>query len=411
MNILEINDADLVVYCNAAVAYRAPGAAWLNGDTPVFGTAAREQARLHPRRSHNAYFYRMNTDPLPMGVGVAQTQADLVYLHLLEIVRDAQLAGAPVVVAAPGNYTAEQLGVFLSIAQEADLEVETFVDTAVAASASRAVPGEFYVVDLHQHICTLSHLRVNGEIELVNTQEVPGVGFGSLLDGWVNVIADQFVTETRFDPLHVADTEQQLYDQMQPLANGTVAAANSIDLISDGHTRHIELGPNVLTDKAATRLQPVLDLLPSASNVVLTHRSALPQGVQSAIQAAGHTITTLEPDALPRGCGLNESLLQKSSGNVRRVQRLPATSVVDSRPTAARIQPTHVLYQHHAHRLPRGFDDIAFDVGNGGVSIASHAPGLSISINAQPLSGAEPLGVGDTVRAGDSDYTLIVVSD
>ena len=411
VNVLELNDTDVSVYRDTERTYQAPAAVWLDANDPVIGVRARQHARLHPRHAHNAYFYRMNTDPLAVGIGVAQTQADLVYLHMTEIVRDAGLGNEPVIVAVPGHYTSEQLGVLLGIAQEAGLSIATFVDIAVAACAGARVPPEFHVVDLHQHMCTLSHMKAAADIETIACREVTGRGMSSLVDGWVKVIADQFVTETRFDPLHVADTEQQLYDQMTPLtgagrADG--APAIGVELNADGYTRRVEVTPGALAEKSATRLQPLFEYLPADAHVVLTHRTAAALGVRSCLAARGHMLTVLEPDSLTRGIIANADRLT-GDGGVRRIRQLKALDVEESVRAESTIAPTHVLCGTHAHRLPYQFDEIAFAMHGPEARISSHAPGLAVTVNLEPLAPDGALAAGDRVQTGGAEYTLIIV--
>jgi deoxyadenosine/deoxycytidine kinase len=70
-----------------------------------------------------------------------------------------------------------------------------------------------YVDVFLQHV-QVSELVIGTEVRHERSFEVRDCGFSNLLDGWVNLIADRFVQETRFDPLHTADSEQQLYNQV-----------------------------------------------------------------------------------------------------------------------------------------------------------------------------------------------------
>ena len=105
-------------------------------------------------------------------------------------------------------------------AQEAGLTVSGFVDSAVAAVSTCPAPDPVRYLDLHLQHINVTELTVSAEVRRTRAFEVRECGLSNLLDSWVNLIADRFVRETRFDPLVTADTEQQLYNQVYDWISG-----------------------------------------------------------------------------------------------------------------------------------------------------------------------------------------------
>ncbi|HEY5644368.1 MAG TPA: hypothetical protein VIS76_00370, partial [Pseudomonadales bacterium] len=196
--IIEINDLELSLFRGEDRLYSAPAFAVVREEGLMFGEPALRLARVHPQQANQQYLKRMNADPLPQPVRRAANHADLVYLHLKEL---AALSGEDTVLAVPGTMSGEQLGVLLGICHEAGIEVSGFVNAAVAALTTTPAPERVVHMDVFLQHLQVSELTVRDEVRHERSFEVRDCGFSSLLDGWVNLIADRFVQETRFDPL------------------------------------------------------------------------------------------------------------------------------------------------------------------------------------------------------------------
>ena len=408
--ILEINDSAITLYKDTRVLQRSPGVALVesgrNGEV-LFGARALQQSRIHPRQTNQQYFSRLSAEALPAPGPRARNQADLVYLHLCELKADIDReGGGAVLLAVPGVLSADQLGVLLGVLQEVGVTVNGFVDAAVAALVSQPVRAEAYHLDVMWQRAVITTLSANHEIAKSTAQEVADCGVSRLLEGWINVIADRFVRETRFDPLHAAATEQQLFDQLYGWVEGGAAAPELAIAIHHGqHTPRVEIGRALLEDKATERLQPITDAIPGGAQVHVSARAARLPGVRRILQQAGATVETLPDDALPRGCLEHLQRIVSSDGDLRLITRLPRAAAAPAPdPAAAAPAPTHALFRHQAWPLESG----PLPVRRAGEALLLDAA-PDLRVNDQPLVGPHTLACGDQVSAGGRDYLIIAV--
>jgi|TARA_B100000315_G_C14556295_1_gene578310 hypothetical protein len=345
--LLELNDAELTLYRGAQVLYAQPGAALLQGGAVVFGRDAREQARLHPQSANQHYLARMNTDPLPFPSSLCANNADLVYQHLLEL---STFASEAVVISVPGVFSNDQLGVLLGIAQEAGLEVRGFVDTAVLLASHMDIGPRTYVLDLHLNHACLTELALDDELRCVSAEELTGCGFTSCVDGWVNLIADRFVHQTRFDPLHAANTEQQLYNQVFAWTDSEPEGGEfEVVVTLTDHERRVSVVKAALQEKLAQRLSVVHARLPTDATLLLSPHTACLPGLTSALSDLGISMRTIEPDAIMNNFAHHSARIT-GDGAPRLTTRL-ASAGKPVRSTTSVGAATHVLIEGHAYPL------------------------------------------------------------
>ena len=419
--LLEVNDCAFSLYRGEELEYQAPAIAIVQPSQLLFGEPALRQARIYPRQANQQYLARLNADPLPHPVARAANHADLVFLHLQEFISRVSDAGDDLLLAVSGLMSSDQLGVLLGIIQETGVSVCGFVDAATAATAGAAVQAQTHHVDLQLQRACITELAVGEEVQRLGTEEVAEAGLSNLLDSWVNVIADRFVRDTRFDPLHAAETEQQLYNQVYDWVLGpgsetatSPAAEISIDIEHQDHVRHVDVPRSVLEDKAQQRLQRITDVLPHGSHVTLSARCAGLPGLQHALSQAAHPITVLHEQALATACVRYADSIRSSDGQLRLIRRLPhgqdLTPDTASATTEAHA-PTHLLDCHTAMARPITTSaatlPLALGVTADGVFLAD--TDASVLVNGEALSTNRKLSSGDQISHGEARYQLIIV--
>jgi hypothetical protein len=414
-SILELNDADLTLYRDNEVLHRSPGIAVVLGKQIHFGEDALRLSRIHPRQTNQQYFTRLNADPLAVTGDRARNHADLVYLHLKLFKPFIDAEGGAVVLAVPGILSGDQLGVLLGVLQEVGIEVAGFVDAAVAAVANQDAPGQTYFLDVMMQRAIVTSLSVDTDVRKTAVQEVQECGLNRLLEGWINVIADRFVRETRFDPLHAAASEQQLFDQVYGWIN---SGAEGSDLVvgidHHDHTRRTEVARGTLEDKGEQRFRQLSDALPRGAHVFVSARSARLPGLARALAALHVQAVPLPASALTRGCLGNLDQILPRGGELRLVTRLPHGSVLKevARPTALPTQaldntPTHVLHGHQAVSLAAAAGDLLPIVADGQGFTLRAEP--HVRLNGAPLREPVALRSGDRVTIGQDEYLIIHV--
>jgi hypothetical protein len=422
--LLELNDADLTLYRDGRPVYRAPGIAVIAEREILFGEPAQRLARIYPRQANQQYFSRMNADPLEHTAPRARNHADLVYLHLRQL---AEFIDEEIVLAVPAVFSADQLGVLLGILQESGIRVAGFVDSAVAAAAALALPDQAWHLDVLLQRAVVTTIGSDGEVSRRGAEEVGDCGLARLIDGWIDVIADRFIRETRFDPLHSAATEQQLYNQVFDLVRrGSADRELAFELVQGEQTRRVEVGRSALEERGAQRFRRLADLLPPGAQVLVTPRTAALPGLLPALQEARLAATVLAGDALAQGCQEHLARIAPEGGELWLVTRLPARRASErlaeppeTLPALAEpshephlptgqesISPTHVLLGQRA--LPFGHPALPFAiVRHGPVALLRAAE--SVTLNGTAIFRDTALEAGDRIARHGIEYLVISV--
>ena len=415
MWVLELSDAEVVLSRDGGgVHYREPGVALLERQ-PVFGDAALAAARLRPRQFQCQYFDRMNAEPVvPAAPGVAN-QADLVYRHLLHIKAAAGIGDDDeLFVAVPSASTPEQLALLLGIAREAKLNVRAVIDAAVAAASSARLPERCKLIDVSLHRAAIMDLAIAENARRDSVREVPEVGLMQLLEGWVDTVADRFVGETRLDPLRIAGTEQQVFDQVYAQILHEGALELSVGVEHRGGERRIRLSASALADKSAQRYDLLARRIGTATALALTHRAAHLPGLEQRLRALGHRLILLDPDAVRDGIWECADML-RGDEEVAFISSLPAN--MEAAPPEE-IPPTHIVCDAVAVSLGDEFDASrhprAGAVGNAFRIVrrgSGHhvVPGADaqVLLNEHVLAAETRISLGDSIRCRRHEFTLI----
>ena len=431
MLVLDINDAEITLTRNGEELYRQPGVAHVGPKTTVLGREAHARSRLHPQQTHNEFWQRLNADPVtPQGRGVAN-QADLVYLQLRELRAATGEKRPAVIVVAPSAVTNEQFAVLLGIAAEAGFDVRAIVDASVAAASRQTWNGSCGVVDVSLQRATVTQVeRVDTDggpiVRRTAVDEIPAAGSVPLVEGWIDVVADRFVDGTRFDPLRIANTEQQVFDQL--LAGiDTGAAEFPIEVNHHDVTRRVSVSRHALAQKSTQRYELFARALGGAGTLAVSHRVLRLPGFAGFLQEAGHQLLPLTRDAIEVAVRDQADHILPGPGDsggtpgARLITSLPAPAGAVSGAAPSRW-PTHVLcnalaialdgdvgaHEHPAFRP--GAPNFRIRRGENGISVVP-APDAAVSLNGMPIDFEHPAAAGDTIDSGNLTFHLIAVVD
>jgi hypothetical protein len=440
-----VNDAAISVLSAERLLYREPGFALLDEDELTTGTKAFENARIKPRRIHNRFWSDLTTDALPDRRFQHLSAADLVSRQLEQIWNAVAASGDRLVIAVPAYMTGENLGLLLGIANELDVPVVGLVDAAVAATRREyqgAVPVH---VDLSLHVATLSRLRQSGQVQLDRSAVIDNAGMLPLYDAWIRVISDAFVKQSRFDPLHTAETEQLLLGRLSEWlagVSGNDRLTLEIEYRGIAHSAELEsldlisaAGP--VYQRIASQLRAIYraDETPA---IQLSDRAARMPGLADMLAArVGGEIFLLEPGATARGLLTRCRDMQRGDGGVTLIRQLPwdqsAVRIKTDDAPAAAGQPTHLLFENTAYpidgpTLLMGSQPVA---GERWIDLRGDMPGVSrrhcsiersngqcvvqdysrygTFLNGHKIDGSAVLQVGDLVRVGTPGYEFRVI--
>ncbi len=388
-----------------------PGYAALGPGGVATGESARARAWLEPQRCFNRFWHQLSLSPLARPNDHARHHADLAFAQLQAIRRE---LGDPdeILFAVPGSFSRDQLSILLGLAAALPARATGLVDAAVAATSTLTGSGDWLFLDLQLHQAVITHLRAGERLERVAVEAVPGAGLAALEAGWARHIAAQFVRDYRYDPLHSAEEEQQLYD----LLPGWLAALRShpetpVEMNTARGQFRFSLSRAELLDAAAARLgdiESALARFPSGQ-ILCSHRVAALPGLAQRLGAEA-----LAEDSAIHGC--LESLEQVRS----EAEALDFVTVL-TRSAAARsaaappasgepARPSHLLHGHRAWSLnePLGIHPdtsglrlnrdtqapLLVRLGEGGVILEDRTPQGLLGGGKRPLVSGEVLTLG-----------------
>lgn len=441
-----LNDAGISVLDAEKILYREPGFALLDDDRLTTGLEAYAGFRIKPRHIQNRFWSNLQTEPLHDRRFQHLSAADLVSRQLEQIWERVGKRGDRLVVAVPAYMNNDNLGLLLGIAAELDIPIVAMVDAAVAATRREyrnAVPAH---VDLSLHSSLLTRISQSGQPQVERTEVIEDSGLLALFDAWVRVIAEAFVQQSRFDPLHTAETEQELANRLTAWV-AAAAAGDRVLLEIDyrGITHKAEIESLHLVAAAAPVYQRIISSLRALYRadetpaMQLSDRAARIPGLADMLRArVGGEVFLLEPGATARGLLARSRDVGEGKGGVSLVHQLPwdqAPVEVESQTTTRQGgQPTHLLLDNIAYPIDAGPLSLGSQPTDGErwIDLQTEMPGVSrrhcslqqvngqcivrdfsrygTFLNGHRIDGSAVLQVGDLIRLGTPGFELRLIA-
>jgi hypothetical protein len=445
---LVVADSGLtVVGSRGNVSTPSPGLALLDGDDLLVGDDALRNARLKPRRIHSRFWQLLDTHPLARPFPRHLRTADLVHAHLSDVWRRIGRQPNEVILVVPGVYSADQLALLLGVAASAEIPVRGMVDLAVAAAADRASRRRCLHLDLHLHRVVLTEIEHGSDVVRGRVWEHDGVGLSGLYDLWARTVARLFVRQTRFDPLHLAVSEQLLYldlpRHIEALQDGETTR---ITIPSGGRQHTIDLNRNDVveatqraTDTISAWVRKCTDL--EDTTVLLgDHIASVPGLLDHLGETAEADITVLHPASAGSTALAHAERIVTTAEALPFVTRLPGydarppgpVTVPVTPPTGtgpATIIPTHMVVDGVATALTEA--PISLEIGGAesrdgdepgapqqpvvvrriGVTVVVEAPpGVTVVVNGHRTESSTALAAGDRLQIGEPPLEVLFVT-
>lgn len=440
-----LNDAAILVTNDERILYREPGFALLEDDHLTTGNEAYSNARLKPRRIQNHYWSELKAEALADPRFQHISTADLVSRQLEQVWKAVAKPGDRLAIAVPAYMNNDNLGLLLGIAMELDIPIVAMVDAAVAATRrhyERAVPVH---IDLSLHVATLTRLMQDGQAQVERSAVVDDCGLLTLYDNWLRIIAESFVQQSRFDPLHTAETEQVLQNSISNWL-AVAASADSVPMEVEyrGIAHKAELESLELIAAAAPVYQNIVSNLRALYRaedrpaIQLSDRAARMPGLAETLKTrVGGEVFLLEPGATARGL-LRRCRETRGGGGLTLARHLPwdqaPVEVRASDATSSGGQPTHLLFGNHAHAV--GTDPLVLGSqpadGERWLDLQQEMPGVSrrhcvvsqengqcvvtdysrygTFLNGHRIDGSAVLQTGDLLRVGTPGFELRLIA-
>ena len=443
---LQLNDVGIVLYDGEQVVAIEPGFAYLGDGELLTGRQAFRQARIDPRRVQHRFWESLNTEVFTERRFAHLCAADLAAKQLEDIWAKAPQDASELVIIVPGSMSADALGLLLGIASEIGLPVTALVDSAIA-STRREYGGAVPVhIEMSLHRAILTRLAQPDMVQIDRIDVVNEAGVHALLDIWIRTIAEAFVQQSRFDPLHTAETEQSLLDKLQDwLDSESHQDVLQIALQSGATSYEAEIEALDLIGAAAPVYQQIASQLRAMFRaedtpaLQVTDQAARLPGFLDMLKARiGGEVFVLEQSGAARGALARCNPRAADGQGVGLIRKLPWDQAAIAIDNLAADQanagvPTHLLFGHEAHEV----GNLPLNIGSQEVAgerylvLAADMPGVSRRhcsvarvngqciiedhsrygsfLNGHRIDGSSVLQVGDSIRIGSPGFEFQLI--
>jgi hypothetical protein len=459
---LELSDAGILVAATEPAEllkvdgnrFESPGFALPEKNQLIVGGAAERKAHLYPRQILNQFWDQLNIEPLEQPIPFAQNHAEIAFEHFARIWQAVKNHGKEMAIAVPSFYTREHLGLILGITQELGIPVKGFVPLAIAAVPQWLPEGLLLHMDLHLHRFEITRFERQQQLSRKESISAEGSGLSRLYRRWVDAVAEEFVRSTRFDPLHQAATEQELYDRLpEILAQLCRNPTFYFEMSGGSKGYHVTLTRDLFYKTAAPVFEEMRRLVGRFNDrygrsgpgpvLMLTDRIARLPGVKDMLAGIENcSIIELKPGAGALGIlKFTGPLFEQQAGSSAPFltsRPLPNDGRLSSeeprRDPETQQRPTHILYRNLAYPisekplvvgLSKADADSAIQVRGqtAGVSrkhCAVQLQGNNVILNdystygtfvdETPVNEKTILSLGQTVRVGTPGETLKLIA-
>ena len=377
---LELSDAGIMLAGSEPIQLLAidetdresPGYALPEKKHLIVGKAAQKKAHLLPRLVTSHFWDQLNTEPLDHpGLYTHQNHAEIACAHLAKIWHNVKKPDAEVVFAVPGFYHQDHLGLLLGIANELSMPVKGFIPIALAAADTAGWQATLLHLDIHLHRTEIIVLSQDEHLTFEKSETVEEKGLADLHRAWVEAIAAEFVRTTRFDPLHQASSEQELFDRL-PAVLEQIGSHPSIEFEMTGGSAiyRVTLSRELFSRQSKALFADIerhIANLGSAAKtriekptLQLSHRIAHLPGLQELLAVGDYNrCLKLEPGAAALGAVRHWDHLARHDPGQKisfftsypraRADAAGTTGTVET-PRSART-PSHLLFHHIAYPL------------------------------------------------------------
>lgn len=433
--IIELNDSEIRMASGNDIILRQPGYAVLKADVIQTGTEALRMARSNPRLTYNHFWSQLNQDSLIVPSRLARHNADLAYAQLLAL---HEQAGKPeeVLFALPGNYTREQLALLLGITQACPFTAVGLVDAATACVSAIADIGSYSHIDIHLHYALITTLEVTDQVARTSVRIIDDAGTADIHETCAGFLAGQFIDQARFDPLHLVETEQMLYDQIPATLQSMQATDEVLLEISYRNKRYqARIFRDELLEKLKKHYERIYREISGQSVSLISDRLHVLPGFTDKLDNA----VVLDEQAVFQGCNINLQNILTAGPSLSFITSLPSAKyplipatlqktagrpAVTANPQVTSVA-THILLNHRAcaltaqpiyvsadGTLANGQADkprhCSFRLGSLGAEVMPESE-LTVFLNGHRLTAARPVIPGDTISFAGSDNVIRLI--
>ncbi|NNE37430.1 MAG: hypothetical protein HKN08_03920, partial [Gammaproteobacteria bacterium] len=325
----------------------------------------------------------------------------------------------------------------LGITEACPFKTIGLVDSAIASTSAIADTGEYLHLDIHLHYTILTTIEVTNSVYRKTVKIIDNVGISEIYDSCAEYFSDLFIDQTRFDPLHHAETEQTLYNMIpETVADLEHDKENNLDIHFQGKHFQAKLSAETLLRKLQHHYEKIYREISENHTCLITDRLDILPGFSS--QLKNHVV--VEEDTVFKGCVTNLNSIVSSDEGISLVTVLPTTSAPSiiantevipptkqvTETTYPASQPSHILIQHQAYALENtpifitadgilSYDkssasDCSLHINSKGVELKPESK-ISIYLNGEIVSTDKKVTVGDTISFSGTDITIKCIEE
>ena len=425
--VLELNDSGLELVGETGLLAVSPGYAVLHRNRLLLGEEARQNIRRWPGWTENRFWSQLNLTRLANGTEQLRTYGDLAYLHLQQIWQQLETRPDELILAVPDSFSKQQLGLLLGIANECGLPVGGLVSGSLAAVATRPCPGRIFHLDIELHKVVLTSLVCADRLQISESHPILDKGSHSLMELWCETAAERLIETFRFDPMHDAESEQALYDQIPTWIHSGQHRQGQISFTFGKRKLETDLNRDQLARVAAgfyTQLVQNLrnQVLPGdRARLYVSHRWREFPGLMENLSLLPRLeLVPLDQQAVSQGVTSHLAQIRSDARGVSLITtlRTRAQPVRTSEPAST---PSHYLIDGIARPLGEGVrldarlnpcdeKEARVTLLKTGQQVEAQSHSEQVALNGQQFT-VQKLEKGDRVSIGDFQLTIIHVSD
>ncbi len=443
---IELDDRAVAFARDGRVLSSAPSAVWDGSTGELAGANAWNALRRHPTATSTHHLGSLLGQPVATDRSVALVAAELVR----RLAEQAPLAGESVWIVAPARSSERGLSAVLAIARNLSLPLDGFVNAAVASVSALGLERSAIVLEIGmRHIAATYVERDGAQVRRRRTALTERGGLIAFYQGWLELVSATMVRRTRFDPLHDAATEQQLFDSSAAWARDAALEGSVRAALTKGAER---FEVTLTRDQFAQVGKPVHreivrllhELRPAGAPLALVVPSMISHlpGLRDELEQFADCELVGIPDGFAAAVTSRLDLPERASdGPVRLLRRLPSSvheqsgisrDVLGSQRSRS-ASPSHLLLNGQVYavvgealvigRAPVGARTITLPDGLAGVSrrhctlapdgselvLLDHSS-FGTFVNGERVAERVRVRAGDRVRLGEPGVELAFIS-
>ena len=358
---IEFNDSGIIVCDNRQRLLNSPGYIITLDTQQWLGKEARDRAFLHPNECNHRFWAqiaRAKSD------AVNHDNTRLALHHLESIWSKVSTNVDAVILTVPATFTKSGLGILLGICKQLSIPVRAMIHNAALSPRQAGHEGATVHIDMQLHHTAITQLdEKNKEFLVAHSEVLDQIGLHSLYAQAAEFIAQVFISNTRLDPLHSAELEQQLFNNL-PIWLQAIQTQETVrcQLEYQNSSFEVTIESKGIKNALKPQLSKITNTLLSmgAAQPVIACTSELLNrqlGFDQLVNDQGIMVRSLITGHHAQQSLHHAEHILSHDDQVYLNKQLPYSVMTDALPSAKNVStntneaPTHILYRNNAYSL------------------------------------------------------------